>query len=136
MLKKHTINNKKKNLDLNKIKELLKNKNIASKQFAIELGITESGFHKIIRENTTTIKTLKKISDLLNVPVEYFFVNDKNNNEIKNMKNPVKSNDTLSEIQQLKYEISNLQKKYITILEENKELIIENSRLKAKKTNK
>jgi len=63
----------KKELDLKKIKVILKEKGITINAFAEELGITNIGLHKIMRENTTTEKQLKNISKKLNVPIETFY---------------------------------------------------------------
>jgi transcriptional regulator with XRE-family HTH domain len=63
----------KKELELGKIKDILKAKNISISAFSKQLEITDVGLHKIIRTNTTTESTLNKIADLLDVPVSNFY---------------------------------------------------------------
>lgn len=62
--------------DFSKIKPLLKAKGIRIKDFCDELGITEQGFAKILRSNSTKIETLEQIARRLDVPMSIFFSND------------------------------------------------------------
>lgn len=62
--------------DLSQIKPLLKAKGIKIKDFCNDLGITEQGFAKILRSNSTKIETLEQIANKLNVPVSIFFVDE------------------------------------------------------------
>lgn len=62
--------------DFSMIKPLLRAKGIKIKDFCDELGITEQGFAKILRSNSTKIETLEQIAGKLGVPVSTFFVED------------------------------------------------------------
>ena len=59
--------------DLSIIKPLLKERGIKIKDFCDELGLTEQGFAKLIRANSTKIETLELIEQKLNVPISTFF---------------------------------------------------------------
>lgn len=59
--------------DLSIIKPLLKERGIKIKDFCDELGLTEQGFAKLIRANSTKIETLELIAQKLNVPISTFF---------------------------------------------------------------
>lgn len=61
--------------DLSEIKNILKERGIKIKDFCKELNITEQGFAKIIRTNSTKIETLELIATKLDVPVSSFFSN-------------------------------------------------------------
>lgn len=63
--------------DLGIIKSTLKEKGIKIKDFCKEIGITEQGFAKIIRTNSTKIDTLELISAKLGIPVSEFFAEAK-----------------------------------------------------------
>lgn len=55
------------------IKQLLKERNISIRDFSKELGITEQGLQKLIRENSTKVETLELIAQKLNVSISVFF---------------------------------------------------------------
>ncbi len=55
------------------IKTLLKEQNISIRDFAKEIGITEQGLQKLIRENSTKVETLELIAKKLNVSISAFF---------------------------------------------------------------
>ena len=59
--------------DLSIIKPLLKERGIRIKDFCDELGLTEQGFAKLVRANSTKIETLELIAEKLDVPVSIFF---------------------------------------------------------------
>lgn len=59
--------------NLLKIKELLKEKKITIKSFSADIGMTEQGLQKLIRDNSTKIETLELIAKKLNVSVVVFF---------------------------------------------------------------
>jgi transcriptional regulator with XRE-family HTH domain len=59
--------------DLSIIKPLLKERGIKIKDFCDQLGLTEQGFAKLIRANSTKIETLELIAQKLNVPISTFF---------------------------------------------------------------
>jgi DNA-binding Xre family transcriptional regulator len=59
--------------DLTFVKPLLKKRGIKIKDFCKEIGVTQQGFAKIIRYNSTKIDTLELIAAKLNIPVADFF---------------------------------------------------------------
>lgn len=59
--------------NLQKIKELSRNKNISLKSIAEQIGVSEQGIHKMIREETMSAVVLEKITRILNVSVCMFF---------------------------------------------------------------
>jgi len=61
-----------KNIDL-KIKKLLESKEISASRFCKKIGVTESGYTYMIKNESMKLKTLYKISEVLQVPVSYFF---------------------------------------------------------------
>ena len=71
--------------DLSIIKPLLKERKIKIKEFCDELGLTEQGFAKLIRANSTKIETLELIAQKLNVPVSTFFTENKEAEILTNM---------------------------------------------------
>ena len=63
-------------INLQKIKELCRHKNVTVKQAALDLGMTEQAMHRIIKTNSTKIETLISIAQYFNVEPTYFFDND------------------------------------------------------------
>lgn len=59
--------------NLQRIKEILKEKGLTIRYLANELGISEQGLQKLIRENSTKIETLESISKILKVSIVVFF---------------------------------------------------------------
>ena len=59
--------------NLQKIKELSRQKNIPLKAIAEQIGVSEQGIHKMIREETMSAVVLEKITRILNVSVCMFF---------------------------------------------------------------
>lgn len=59
--------------NLQKIKELSRKKNISLKSIAEQIGVSEQGIHKMIREETMSAVVLEKITRILNVSVCMFF---------------------------------------------------------------
>ena len=59
--------------DLSIIKNTLKEKRIKIKDFCKELNITQQGFAKIMRTNSTKIDTLELFASKLGIPVSAFF---------------------------------------------------------------
>jgi transcriptional regulator with XRE-family HTH domain len=58
----------------NKIKnELTKRKYSIKEFFEGKIGMTETGFHKMVRMNSLKVRDLEKISEELGVPVSYWF---------------------------------------------------------------
>lgn len=62
--------------NLQKIKSILKEKGLTIRYLAGELGISEQGLQKLIRENSTKIETLEAIANILEVSISVFFDND------------------------------------------------------------
>ena len=60
-------------VNLLKIKDLAKAKNISLKQLADMVGLSEQGLHRLLRQNSTTIDTLERISAILEVSPVVFF---------------------------------------------------------------
>lgn len=61
---------------LHRIKELSKSHKLPIKTMAALVGVTEQGFHKMIREQTMSVEILEKIARILNVSVCCFFDED------------------------------------------------------------
>lgn len=59
--------------NLQRIKDILKEKGLTIRYLANELGISEQGLQKLIRENSTKIETLESISKILKSFYYYFF---------------------------------------------------------------
>ena len=62
--------------NLQKIKTLAQEKKITLVQLSAEIGITHQALLKIIRENSTKIETLERISYVLKVSPAVFFEDD------------------------------------------------------------
>lgn len=62
--------------NLLKIKGLLKENKMSLRKLAADVGITEQGLQKLIRENSTKVDTLEAIARIFKVPVSYFFDNE------------------------------------------------------------
>lgn len=74
------------------IKKLIKDKNLTIREVASDIGMTEQGFQKLIRENSTKVETLEAIAKRLNVSVSIFFNEVQNDNkEPLNQSNLVES---------------------------------------------
>lgn len=69
-------------INLQKIKELCRHKNVTVKQAALDLGMTEQAMHRIIKTNSTKIETLISIAQYFNVEPTYFFDNDSQANKL------------------------------------------------------
>lgn len=64
--------------NLQLIKEIAEQRNIALATIATELGITPQALSKLIRNNSTKIETLEKIAHILKVSVATFFNKEEN----------------------------------------------------------
>lgn len=62
-------------VNLSKIKELAKDEGITIKSLAIQVGVTEQGLHKMIKDNSASVETLDRISAVLGVNPSIFFEN-------------------------------------------------------------
>lgn len=59
--------------NLQKIKTIAKERGISLVSICKNVGVTEQGLQKMIKNNTTTIDTIERIADYLNVPITTFF---------------------------------------------------------------
>ncbi|MDD3739401.1 MAG: helix-turn-helix transcriptional regulator [Lentimicrobiaceae bacterium] len=60
-------------VNLNKIREIAKEKKITMRKLAFESGVSEPGLYQLIRNNSTTLDTLAKIAEVLDVDIRIFF---------------------------------------------------------------
>lgn len=58
------------------IKDILDQREISLKTFSAEIGMSESGLKRIIKQNSTRIQTVELIADALNIPVGFLFGED------------------------------------------------------------
>ena len=65
-------------MNYNKLKEEIKLKKFTIEDVASKIGMTRTGLQLAFKEDTLKIITLEKISDLLNLPVYYWFVDENN----------------------------------------------------------
>jgi transcriptional regulator with XRE-family HTH domain len=59
-----------------KLKTIVKSKGLKMEFVYTSIGMTNSGFYKMLRNETYTVNTLQRIADVLEVPITDFFVND------------------------------------------------------------
>ena len=64
-------------MDYSKIKKIITEKNLRVKQFIEDkIGMTEGGFYQAIKNNTLKIRDLEKISEVLGLPMSYWWADD------------------------------------------------------------
>jgi len=68
-------------MEYNKIKTLANEKNISINELIEKIGISEAGFYQMIRNKSMKIDVLEKISEILQVDVNYFFIKEKTREE-------------------------------------------------------
>ena len=61
---------------LHLIKDILDQRDISYKAFCAEIGMSESGLKRIIKQNSTRIQTVETITKALNIPIGYLFGED------------------------------------------------------------
>ncbi|MGL5318545.1 MAG: XRE family transcriptional regulator, partial [Bacteroidales bacterium] len=61
---------------LHLIKDILDQRAITMKAFSAEIGMSESGLKRIIKQNSTRIQTVELIAEALHIPVGYLFGDD------------------------------------------------------------
>jgi transcriptional regulator with XRE-family HTH domain len=66
-------------MNYSKLKRIAKDKRMSIKELSEKIGMSETGFHQALNNNTLKVETLEKISDVLEVPI--FFLFDSYNNE-------------------------------------------------------
>lgn len=59
--------------NLQKIRDIAKERRISLRDLASQIGVTEAGVYRIIKENSTRVDTLEAIAKSLQVPVAVFF---------------------------------------------------------------
>ncbi len=59
--------------NLQKIKQIAADKNLPLGMLAEQIGVTPTGLSKIMRDNTTTVVTLERIANVLQVSPVVFF---------------------------------------------------------------
>lgn len=64
-------------MNYNKIKILVGEKKFTLEKLAVEVGMSPGGFHKMFKRKTLTLETLEKISEVLGVPMTYWFEENK-----------------------------------------------------------
>lgn len=100
-----------------KIRVLARQKEISLKKLSEELGITEQGLSKIIKNNSTSSDTIEKLCDYFKVPASFFFENiEKTHNY-----NIEKYVDILEENRQLRIKIEKIETELFEIKKENVE---------------
>lgn len=104
------------------IKDLLKQKNITIKDFAMDLGMSEQGLQKLIRENSTKIETLETIAEKLKVSISIFFDSEKDRE--------VDFEDSFNELHFEHRAIDALSKAVNILASINEKLVLENDELK------
>ena len=60
-------------MDYSRIKSELDNKNISIRELCYKIDVTEQGLHQMIRNKSMKIDVLERISDVLGLPVTYWF---------------------------------------------------------------
>lgn len=138
-------------LIFSRIKKMLEGKKIPLKEFCTEIGITDSGFRKMQKNDSIKVSTLHEIAEYFNVTIDYFL--NENQTKVKELTSEkeagyqkviaelkakveilireVEELKSKSELQKLKdentylREITGLQKKNINLEEEVKRLTAE-----------
>ena len=71
-------------LDFNKIKSLAAGKRIPIKELAKLCGLSEQGFHYMLKKQSMRVDTLEKICNVLEVNPMDLFIGDGNEEELQN----------------------------------------------------
>ena len=61
---------------INRLKKLLAERNITNKELCDKIGMTEGGFYQSIKNNSFKVATYELISEVLNVPMTYWFMEE------------------------------------------------------------
>lgn len=101
-------------INLQVIEVFCRKRNISTTDLAEKVGMTYVGLRKIIRENTTTVSTLTKIAEALNIPIQFFFMSEKEINEFSDF-GLERFQELKSENENLKSEIADLKNKIIRL---------------------
>ena len=65
-------------MDYNRIKTELEHQGKSVRELCFKIDITEQGLHQMIRKRSMKIETLERISNILSLPVSYWFEDEKN----------------------------------------------------------
>ena len=60
-------------MDYSRIKSVLEHKNISIRELCFKIDVTEQGLHQMIRNKSMKIEVLERISNVLELPVTYWF---------------------------------------------------------------
>lgn len=60
-------------MNYSKLKGLIESNNFTIRKFCAKVGITESGYYRMIENRSMKIDTLEKMSEILQVPLSVFF---------------------------------------------------------------
>lgn len=60
-------------MEYSRIKFIAERKKISLRQLCIKIGMSEQTFYKMLRNESTTVATLEKIAEGLDVPMSYLF---------------------------------------------------------------
>lgn len=109
-------------MNVNKIRELIKEKGISQKVIAARMGLSGNAISQDLKKGDFKVSVLESIAEILEVPVTYFFDNDISENGVKqvanghgnNLKVIMNSDDDMKE---LKAKIKGLEIQ-VTLLEE------------------
>ena len=117
----------------NRIKLICKERQMTLRQLSMNLGITEVGFQKMFNSESLKVKTLSKISEILDINITMFFenitkLNELNSIEIKNNHGVIGgiqhngSKDESVELQLCKQKIKSLEE-HILLLKDTIEIL-------------
>ena len=103
-------------INLQNIRYLCARRNITLTDLAEKIGINYVGLSKIIRENTTTLSTLQRISEALRVPVQAFFLSEDELRSVEDF-SIERFRELLAENTRLRAEVSDLKDRIIRLAE-------------------
>lgn len=109
-------------MDVNRLKDLLQSKKINQRELADKIGYTQTAISQAISRGDFKVSMLEKIADVLEVPMNYFFV-EKNRIEIKGqVHNGTGDNVSIDANQELLTENEILKEKVNGLIKENEGL--------------
>ncbi len=60
-------------MKINKLQGLLRTKKMTIEEFVSKVGISKMGYYRIMKEANTSVKTMERISEVLEVPMSFWF---------------------------------------------------------------
>jgi transcriptional regulator with XRE-family HTH domain len=60
-------------MNYSKIRQLQKMNKVSNREISVVVGLTDTGYGKMLENETCTVSTLEKIATYFKVPVSYFF---------------------------------------------------------------